>query len=411
MTKFVYTSNSLKIRTLIQAFLFYPFLKMDGRELFKSKISSFFSVTSESVFLFGSARMGLYSFLRAIDIQNTDEVILPGYTCVVVSNAVKYTGAKAVYADVNESTLNIEYNVLVTLINKNTKAIVIPHNFGIPTTYITKLKEEYPDIYIIEDCAHTFGTEINGKKVGTLGDASFISHEFSKVITTGMGGTLIVNNKHLIQKMKHQYERVEQYKWKDVLKIFLTLFTHTVTSYKYTAWVKGYAFAILKRLGLIFQSEGDELSGDRPKPYPVKLDNFLSYIGYLELKYINDIISNNKKLALKYQEIFQNFNDIKTFYCPNIIYVRYPVLIQTTQFDKLIDELGKQSDFEIGRWFNDVVHPRGSFRYCYISGNCTEGEKISEKIINFPMSIHVTESDIENNKNKIINVFKHNGVN
>lgn len=410
MIKFVYTSNSLKIGTLVQALLFYPFIKTLGRELFKSKIADFFNVTSENIFLFGSARMGLYSFLKAIDIHETDEVILPGYTCVVVSNAVKYTGAKAVYADVNESTLNIEYEALLKLINKNTKAIVIPHNFGIPTTYIGKLKEEYPNIYIIEDCAHTFGTEINSKKVATFGDASFISHEFSKVITTGMGGTLIVNNKHLRKKLQNSYKILKSYKYKDIFIIYLTLFTHTFTSYKYTAWSKGYLFAILRRLGLIFQSDNDELSGYRPTNYPVKLDNFLSYIGYLELKNLNNIIKHNKKLSLKYQEIFENFDDIKTFYSKDIIYVRYPLLLQTDNFDKLIDELSKESDFEIGRWFNDVIHPRGSFRYCYTSGNCVEGEKISKRIINFPMSIHLSVDDIENNKNKIINIFRNNGI-
>ncbi len=411
MTKFVYTSNSLKIGTLIKALLLYPFAKTVGRELFKSSIAKFFNSESESVFLFGSARMGLYSFLKAIDIQETDEVILPGYTCVVVSNAVKYTGAKAIYADVNESTLNIEYDVLVKLINENTKAIVVPHNFGIPTTYLSKLKKEYPDIYIIEDCAHTFGTEINGKKVGTFGDASFVSHEFSKVITTGIGGTLIVNNKHLIKKLQSSYDPLTSYKRKNVFMIFLTLFTHTLTSYKYTAWSKGYAFAILRRLGFISQSESNELAGHKPSQYPVKLDHFLSYIGYLELKDIENIIQHNKKLALKYQEIFQNFDDIKTFYSPDIIYVRYPILIRTSVFDRLTDELAKKSDFEIGRWFNDVVHPRGSFRYCYISGNCVAGEEISKKIINFPMSIHISIDDIEANKKTIINILKSNGVN
>jgi dTDP-4-amino-4,6-dideoxygalactose transaminase len=41
----------------------------------------------------------------------------------------------------------------------------------------------------------------------------------------------------------------------------------------------------------------------------------------------------------------------------------------------------------VGDWFNDVVHPMGSFRYCYMNGNCPIGESISSRIINLPVNI------------------------
>src|SRR5215510_9813442 len=56
--------------------------------------------TNYYAFCFWKARVALYALLRALDLQENDEVILPGYTCIVVSNAIRFAGAKPVYADI-----------------------------------------------------------------------------------------------------------------------------------------------------------------------------------------------------------------------------------------------------------------------------------------------------------------------
>ncbi|WP_457744453.1 DegT/DnrJ/EryC1/StrS family aminotransferase [Sulfurimonas sp.] len=397
MIKFTYTSSSLGILTLLKAIINFKTAEQ-GRKIFREKIADFFSVEKESVFLFASARMGLYTFLKAINISAEDEVILPGYTCVVVSNAIKYAGAKAIYSDINPKTLNIDYDDLVNKITSKTKVIVISHNFGLPCDYIELIKSQYPEIYIVEDCAHTFGSKLNNEYLGTLADASFISHEYSKVITTGMGGTFILNNKNLHTKFQHLYNKAEEYTKIDIMKIYITLFFHTLSSYRYTVWLKRYFFAVLRRSGFLFASDSDEIKGNLPKKYPVKLHNFLAYIGALELDNIDFIITHNKKLATAYHDIFKSIATVNKYYNPNTIYVRYPIVIKDSKkLDKIIEQLSQESEFSIGRWFNDVVHPKGSFRYCYIEGYCTNGEMIANSMINFPMSIHITEKDIYKN--------------
>jgi dTDP-4-amino-4,6-dideoxygalactose transaminase len=401
MTKYTYTSNSLGIITLLKAVI--NFTKSGtGRKQFAQKIANFFSIEAESVFLFASARMGLYTFLKSIDIAESDEVILPGYTCVVVSNAVKYSKAKAVYADINIDTLNIDYDDLVSKITDKTKVIVISHNFGLACEYIEKLKEQYPHIYIIEDCAHTFGSKFQGRFLGTLADASFISHEYSKVITTGMGGTFILNNKKLLPKFQMLYSQTDEYDKKDIIKIYINLFFHTFTSYKYSVWSKGYVFAILKRTKLLFASGSDELAGMLPEKYPIKLDNFLAYIGALELENIDSIINHNQKLAKEYHRIFSTIESVKEYYSKETIYVRYPIVLKNNnEFDDIVQKLSLETEFSIGRWFNDVIHPKGSFRYCYTQGHCQYGEILADSMINFPMSIHVRVEDIQRNEQAI----------
>lgn len=406
MIKYTYTSNSLGMGTLLKAFI-HKTEASTGRNKFIKKIADFFSINVKNVFLFASARMGLYTFLKAVNISKDDEVILPGYTCVVVSNAVKYSGAKAVYADIDINTLNIDYNDLIQKITSRTKVIVISHNFGLACSYIEKLKSTYPHIYIVEDCAHTFGSKYKGRLVGRLADASFISHEYSKVFTTGMGGTFIINNEKVLSAFSEEYQNMDEYSREDIRKIFLSLTLHTLTSYQYTTWLKRYFFAFLRRTNLIFASGSDELQGKMPLQYPVKLDNTLAYIGALELDNIHQVLEHNKKLAQAYHEVFSGLQRIKDYYDEDAVYVRYPIVIEDAKhLDSIIKKLSKKTEFSIGRWFNDVVHPKGSFRYCYESGVCQYGEELSDKMINFPMTIHMDVEDIMKNQRALREVLQ-----
>ena len=406
MIKYTYTSNSLGMGTLLKAFI-HKTEASTGRNKFIKKIADFFSINVKNVFLFASARMGLYTFLKAVNISKDDEVILPGYTCVVVSNAVKYSGAKAVYADIDINTLNIDYNDLIQKITSRTKVIVISHNFGLACSYIEKLKSTYPHIYIVEDCAHTFGSKYKGRLVGRLADASFISHEYSKVFTTGMGGTFIINNEKVLSAFSEEYQNMDEYSREDIRKILLSLTLHTLTSYQYTTWLKRYFFAFLRRTNLIFASGSDELQGKMPLQYPVKLDNTLAYIGALELDNIHQVLEHNKKLAQAYHEVFSGLQRIKDYYDEDAVYVRYPIVIEDAKhLDSIIKKLSKKTEFSIGRWFNDVVHPKGSFRYCYESGVCQYGEELSDKMINFPMTIHMDVEDIMKNQRALREVLQ-----
>ena len=170
MIKTSFTCNSLRINH------FFRFLRVwacSGRKtqklsrLCQTETARFFDVDTESVFLFGSARMGLYSLLMSGRSEGKDEVIVAGYTCVVVTNAIKYAGLQAVYIDVEEENLNIDPGLLRNAIGKRTMAIIFTHNYGITCEYIEEFKKEYPDIMIIEDAAHTFGSVTReGKKAG-----------------------------------------------------------------------------------------------------------------------------------------------------------------------------------------------------------------------------------------------------
>ena len=138
---------------------------------------------------FSKGRVALYALLRAAGIGPGDEVVLPGFTCVVVPAAVGYTGASPVYHDIDSRTFNGDPALAAAAIGPRTRALIVQHTFGLPADLggLPQLCRER-GVVLIEDCAHAIGATRDQRAVGTLGDAAFCSLQWSKPATIGLGG-------------------------------------------------------------------------------------------------------------------------------------------------------------------------------------------------------------------------------
>jgi len=394
MIKTAFTCNALRAKHFFRVLPVWMFSPRSARHTQRctQALSKYFGIEPEHVFLFGSARMGLYSLLVSGEAEGKDEVIVAGYTCVVVTNAIKYAGLQAVYIDVEEESLNIDQELLRKAITARTKAIVITHNFGITCEYIEEIKREYPDVMIIEDAAHTFGSlSKDGRLAGTIGDAAFFSLEFSKPLTTGMGGIVLVNDENLLKRLSVFYHELPYYPRFTGFRILASLKIHLFSSSRNSAFLKKWLAGALYVLGLLYKSPPGELQGERPQHYPVKLAPYFAFLLHQQLKEIQ--IINKKKAALcqTYLQSLDGIPGIHQYYKDTYNFVRYPILIdRSIPSDKVraIKSEMKKAGIVSGDWFNDVVHPAGSLRYCYIDGSCPTGESVSERMINLPVSIH-----------------------
>ncbi|MEA3227412.1 MAG: DegT/DnrJ/EryC1/StrS family aminotransferase, partial [Planctomycetota bacterium] len=78
-------------------------------EKYQREFARFFG--AERAFAFWKGRVALYALLRALDIGEGDEVVLPGYTCVMNVNPIKYVGAKPIYVDIEPETFNMDVSL------------------------------------------------------------------------------------------------------------------------------------------------------------------------------------------------------------------------------------------------------------------------------------------------------------
>ncbi len=158
-----------------------------------------------------SGTAALHLTLLAMGIGSGDEVIIPSYVCSALLHAVTYVGAAPVMAEIDPVTNNIDpYDVKKRLTGR-TRAVIVPHLFGLAADLESLLALGVP---IIEDCAQAVGCTHLHKPLGTFGHAAIFSFYATKVMTTGEGGMVLSDSKALIDRVKdlREYDKRDDYK-------------------------------------------------------------------------------------------------------------------------------------------------------------------------------------------------------
>lgn len=154
--------------------------------------------------LTNNGTIALYLGLRALGIQEGDEVIVPDFTFNASGSSVVFTGARPVFIDVDENNLSIDVSQIEGKITSKTKAIMPVHIYGQSANLdpILEIAQQY-SLKTIEDAAQGYGVFYKGKHVGTIGDVGIISFFADKTITTGEGGIILTNNAVIYENLRY----------------------------------------------------------------------------------------------------------------------------------------------------------------------------------------------------------------
>jgi len=150
-----------------------------------------------------SCTAALHCAMASLDLKTTDEIIVSGISFVASANCVIYCGAKPVFCDIEENTMNIDPEKIECLINNNTRAIIAVDFAGQLCDY-EKIKSicKKHNLYLIQDAAHSWGISYNDKFVGNIADITTVSFHPVKNMTTCEGGMIFTHNTKLYDKMK-----------------------------------------------------------------------------------------------------------------------------------------------------------------------------------------------------------------
>ena len=169
--------------------------------LFEDEIKKF--TKAKFAISVSSCTAGLHISCLAAGFKKGDEVIVPAQTHTATAHAVEYTGAKAIFADVEYPSGNINLDEIKKNVTKKTKGVILVHMAGYPCEMDNIIKFcKKRKIIVLEDCAHALGTYFEGKHVGNFGISGSFSFYPTKQITTGEGGIVITNNEKFFKKIK-----------------------------------------------------------------------------------------------------------------------------------------------------------------------------------------------------------------
>lgn len=376
----------------------------ENNDEFEREFANFLGLKNATSF--ASGRMGFFALLKSIGIQKGDEIILTGSTCAVMANAVLKIEATPVYADISNKTFGTCPESVKNLITKRTKVIVAQHSFGIPCEI-----EQIADIaisneiFLLEDCALSFDSSVNGKLVGTFGDASLFSFDHTKPLNAMIGG-IICSGSDLDRKLKlikNECDEIPLGKRKLLFKKFKSERALCNPS-RYSRLL--FLELIDSKIRNIFKMQTPFLIEDSSSkiekissyPYPAKMPEFISCLARFELARWKVIKIEREKIAQKYLQLLTDLgfkSEIEGIYFKenqNITPLRFVWSFQEgAEFREGLKEF-----LHIERtWFTRPIVDTSEdlINFNYIEGSCPNSELIGRTIINLPTAISLDEAE------------------
>jgi len=323
----------------------------------------------KKVLLTDSCTSALEIAALSLDFKIGDEVIIPSYSYPTTASAFLRCGFTIRFVDNQKNLPFIDKNKLENIISKKTKAIVIVHQCGQleDLDYFLKLKKK--NIYIIEDAAQSIGLKYMNNYAGSFGDFGCYSFHETKNIHCGLGGALIINNKKFYKKSHYIWERGTNRV--DIKKDFKK-------KYK---WVE---------IGSNFYSS-----------------EFQSAFLYEQIKKINYVLKERKKLFLEYKKQFSQIDNknIMTinFSKKSNYHMIYILVKQKNLRQKLIKYLMKYKIHSVSHYEPLHLSPVG--KRSAVSCNICNAQDFSKRIIRLPIHLSLKIKQIKYIVQKISEFF------
>jgi len=226
---------------------------------------------------FSNGTAALHGACFAAGIQEGDEVITTPMTFAASANCVLYQGGTPVFADIDDSTYNIDPKQIEEKITSKTKAIIPVHFTGQPAELdeIHRLAQEH-NLIVIEDAAHALGASYKKKRIGGLSDMTMFSFHPVKHITSGEGGVITTNDDVYYQKL-------------------LQFRSH----------------GIIKDQQLMTESHGPWYYEMQSLGFNYRMTDIQAALGANQLKKIDHFLSRRKHYVSLYNEAFESRDEIR----------------------------------------------------------------------------------------------------
>lgn len=316
----------------------------------EDKLSNYLNVNNLHYVTNGT--IALQIALKALDIED-GEIITTPFSYVATTSSILWERCTPVFADIEENNFMINPDNIERSITKNTKAIMAVNVFGYVCDFkkIQTIADKY-NLKVIYDSAHCFGSKYNGRSVLDYGDISTCSFHATKLFHTVEGGCCVIKDKEVSNKL-------------ELIKRFGHNYDNHIT------------------LGI-----------------NAKQSEFHSAIGLVNLKYIDYIINERKKISQLYDKLLDGVVVLpKKQENLEYNYAYYPVLFKSE--DELLKVFKKLSDNNIypRRYFYPSLN---KLPYLKTSQSCPVSENISLRIACLPLYVGLEEENII----KICNIIK-----
>lgn len=350
-----------------------------------------------------SGRAALYLLLSSV-IKSKDEVITQAFTCLAVPNAILWANGKPIFADIEKDTYNIDPKDLIKKITKKTRAVIVQHTFGIPAR-IKEIKAicKKHDILLLEDCAHSLGTRVDSKLVGTFGDGAIFSFNQDKIVSGVNGGALLINNPALAKSFSDKQFKLNKPSIGETYRALLHPILWGIATPIYETLSMGKALVFIAwKLGILKNTiTPSEEKGKMPEGLLEDLSEPQLQLILQGLQRLEKDNKRRREIAKRYKKELTNLVIHPTeSKLAEPVYLRYPIQVDNPQ--KLLIAARKKGII-LGRWYLTPIFPDATVvKDYYKIGQCPVAQRVGEHVINLPTYPRLTDDEVD----QIIKVVK-----
>lgn len=349
-------------------------------------------------FFFYRGRVALFSIIKALGIGCEDEVVAQAFTCLAIPEGIMASGAHPVYADIEPNGFNMDADDLERKITSQTRAVIVQHTFGIPADMERiKYVADKADIPIIEDCCHTFVSTYKGKMVGSFGVGSFYSFEWGKPVVAGIGGSAIINDSNLNERIQSQYKDYRFPSTVKLLRIQLQYFGFKILYRPSLYWPVRNMFHILSSIGAAESNYNPVRENQVAEDFCLRMPKPLQRRMARKLFNLDVLTRHSRWVSNQYQSrIGSNVvvhaeisGDCKA------VFARYPLLANDK--DVLLEQ-ARKAKVELANWYSTPIHPltgKDMELVRYEAGSCPNAEKRCKQVVTLPTHMAVKVKDVE----------------
>jgi perosamine synthetase len=342
---------------------------------------------------FESGRVSLWAILKALGIGDGDEVIVQAFTCVVVPDAVIWTGATPIYVDVRDN-FNADPEEIERAITPRTKAIVVQHTFGIAAE-VDKVMAiaRKQRVVVIEDCAHTVGGVYKKGLLGSWAPISFFSFGQEKAISSVRGGIVVTKDAQFAEKLRDTQSSLKFLSRRSIVRYLLhPILWSIVNPTYYLVLGKGLLFLAYRLRLTGFLVTPEELRAGKPPQFPAKLANAQAAAALSQLNRVERFNKKRTELAVYYHRHLGKILGIKTPEDFSSPLLRFPMRLGNSSG---LREYARTRHTILGNWYNEPIYPKGTdlAKVCYKKEMYPNAERLSQEVINLPLNPTITTKE------------------
>lgn len=342
-------------------------------------------------YLFNSGREGLFALLKSLNFEPASEIIIQGYTCIALPNAIHAAGYTPVYADIDPATLNLDPKDVATKITPRTKAIICQHTFGIvgDTATLKKLCTAH-NLQLIEDCAHVLPDVFGPRTIGQHADHLMLSFGRDKAVSGVAGGAILSRKDDVEDALTAMEDEAEEMPLLTIWRYLLYPAIYYKTRFVYP-WFGKPVLWLLRRVGLLVPVTSTQEKRGYQAPVVHCMPAACCALARFEHRQIHRINNHRRLLTKLYLESLPPAITYPAGIHADLPLQKFPILVENT--DNVRAALKKDNIHLDDGWTGAVVCPRtvDTASTNYQAGSCPQAEKIAQSIVSLPTHPTMTE--------------------